>query len=680
MSQKGLIGAWRFQEQMVNGTDLLDGWDFQVTWSPTNITVNSAVQFTSTLAGGYLSIAGIITSGKTYTAHMIGSISVGGINIKDGAGTNKVLTGTFDEIFTYDSAGTTFNFQLTDNAAVAIFSKITLVETLISDLTPHGNLMQVYGATFTTDRKGRADSALSFDGVDDWSRIDDADLFDITEEITVAQWVKFPATSAGQYLSKDTSWAFVMNDDFTIRFRIFSPDPGWNDSGDSTLTYNDSQWHHVAGVYDGTTVFIYIDGAVVNSTVNSATDKSINVSARNTYVSSYGTTGVASGFKETIIDSLKIFDRALSPSEMLAEYNTYQPDGALNTGSLQKGLVAHFPLRSEYNKVGDELVTNGDMELDSNWTDSSTFGAPDDNSRSAVQAHNGTYSRHVDAGTSDYIGARSDAISMSVGRSYRGRLWMWYVAGGAPLASRIDDDPNAPNGTADATFPFTSDSGVWQESEAIFNAVNATAYLWLRPGSFSDGYYDDASVKPLLSADITPQGNHAEVWGADVQSEYTDFDGVDGYLDLGSDKPSDLTGDVTFSAWINATGWGEGNYGRIISNGRFIVHTYSNGSITVFSAGITAATSAIGALSLSTWHHVLATRTSAGITNIYIDGSLSGSADQSSGTPVAGTTNTLIGNRAAGDRTFNGYIDDIKIYNRALSATEVLALYNKGRN
>ncbi len=45
-------------------------------------------------------------------------------------------------------------------------------------------------------------------------------------------------------------------------------------------------------------------------------------------------------------------------------------------------------------------------------------------------------------------------------------------------------------------------------------------------------------------------------------------------------------------------------------------------------------------------------------------------------TPVANTKDFTIGNRYLDDRRFNGWLDDMRIYNRALSAQEVKELYN----
>jgi hypothetical protein len=80
----------------------------------------------------------------------------------------------------------------------------------------------------------------------------------------------------------------------------------------------------------------------------------------------------------------------------------------------------------------------------------------------------------------------------------------------------------------------------------------------------------------------------------------------------------------------------------------------------------------------STWHHLAATCTGNTI-SVYRDGKLQGSA---SNLPINyGQFNFNVGrasgNRDFNHRTFNGVIDDIRIYNRALSEEEILGLYRK---
>jgi len=82
------------------------------------------------------------------------------------------------------------------------------------------------------------------------------------------------------------------------------------------------------------------------------------------------------------------------------------------------------------------------------------------------------------------------------------------------------------------------------------------------------------------------------------------------------------------------------------------------------------------------WTHVAATRSGDGQLNIYADGSLIGHWD-STPVPASNCYQDLTIGAGRGDVSgpivtvnfFPGFIDDVRIYNRALSAQEVLGLY-----
>jgi hypothetical protein len=106
-----------------------------------------------------------------------------------------------------------------------------------------------------------------------------------------------------------------------------------------------------------------------------------------------------------------------------------------------------------------------------------------------------------------------------------------------------------------------------------------------------------------------------------------------------------------------------------------------NSRIFVSSDGLTTPTSANSSIALGTAYVVIVTRTNAtpGLVNIYLNGILSGSADQDSGNPTAGTP-TYIGNSAALTTGFDGDIDEVGIYNSILSATQIAQLNTSLRN
>jgi hypothetical protein len=63
---------------------------------------------------------------------------------------------------------------------------------------------------------------------------------------------------------------------------------------------------------------------------------------------------------------------------------------------------------------------------------------------------------------------------------------------------------------------------------------------------------------------------------------------------------------------------------------------------------------------------------------MYVNGVQSGSSAQNAGTPATGTATGAIGGDWSGGSNYNGTIDDVRVYNRALSASDVTALYNTG--
>lgn len=73
------------------------------------------------------------------------------------------------------------------------------------DASGNGNDGVVVGATLTFDRFGAPSSAMSFDGIDDYIRIpDNGDSLDITEDFTIALWLR-PTASSWFALNKHMS-------------------------------------------------------------------------------------------------------------------------------------------------------------------------------------------------------------------------------------------------------------------------------------------------------------------------------------------------------------------------------------------------------------------------------------------------------------------------------------------
>lgn len=128
-----------------------------------------------------------------------------------------------------------------------------------------------------------------------------------------------------------------------------------------------------------------------------------------------------------------------------------------------------------------------------------------------------------------------------------------------------------------------------------------------------------------------------------------------GTLEIICAKASSFASDYEFALYYSDVGADEG----------FLFGINGNSSDTEVS-GATPAT-------VSTWHHVCGVYDGSNM-HIYLDGS-------SDATPVARTAATpntalslRIGSRTADSNPLDGLIDDVRVYNRALTATEVAGL------
>ena len=199
-----------------------------------------------------------------------------------------------------------------------------------------------------------------------------------------------------------------------------------------------------------------------------------------------------------------------------------------------------------------------------------------------------------------------------------------------------------------------------------------------------------------LWKDQTPNGNDGTLTNGPTFSladaGALEFDGSDDYVELGSidsSNPLSLYGQNEFSieVWINSDLTGD-DYQRIIdksdagsgTNGWSIFQRPSNKFIYLYIDVTGVSTYQDNGASSGIWRNYLWTRKST-TTKLYVNGSLVDTEYVTKSVP-SDTTGMRIGswNHSTG-REYNGKIANIKIYNKTLSAEEILQNYNalKGR-
>ena len=181
------------------------------------------------------------------------------------------------------------------------------------------------------------------------------------------------------------------------------------------------------------------------------------------------------------------------------------------------------------------------------------------------------------------------------------------------------------------------------------------------------------------------------VWAAGHTGGALQFDGINDYVAVPNAPELNITGDITIAAWVN---FFEGGLGYDGSEKAIVTKCVGSGAYNNpydfrSSIAIEPELTMIRAdgsmhevfysdkhISLNTWHHVVV-RVENMVTNFYVDGNVTGkSAGGPSLTnpPTGNNYPVLIGARNDG-LYFKGLIDDVRLYNRALSASEIQMLY-----
>jgi hypothetical protein len=159
-----------------------------------------------------------------------------------------------------------------------------------------------------------------------------------------------------------------------------------------------------------------------------------------------------------------------------------------------------------------------------------------------------------------------------------------------------------------------------------------------------------------------------------VGSAYS-FDGVGNHIQV--NMPQTVLSKCTFSSWFKLngnqitgqyyiidgrTGWFEGSHSYLNVDRDLIQTLGYNYSTTIIND--------------NNWHNIITTY-DGNISTIYLDGNEI--SQESVGNLSIAFTNMKIGTSCYNNENFNGYIDDIRIYNRTLNLTEITALYNENK-
>ena len=197
-------------------------------------------------------------------------------------------------------------------------SQDSLKGSLLADKTPYENDGIINGATFTTDRMGQPNKAMSLNGND----IDISSFSDIGTTHTISMWLK---ASTDIYL--DERYLFDASDGRILlgwgsdtKGKIGLYDGTWRIFGD---TPSHNVWHLVTFTMSGTTskCKMFLDGVQYGTELD-YTPRQINGTIK--LGSRYAAIQITYYWNGSISD-VRIYNRALSEPEIKTLYNSYNP-------------------------------------------------------------------------------------------------------------------------------------------------------------------------------------------------------------------------------------------------------------------------------------------------------------------------------------------------------------------
>ena len=185
--------------------------------------------------------------------------------------------------------------------------------------------------------------------------------------------------------------------------------------------------------------------------------------------------------------------------------------------------------------------------------------------------------------------------------------------------------------------------------------------------------------------DSSGNGNDGVIHGATfidgISGKALSFDGIDDYVNYGNDESFDQTTDFTYEAWVKRAG-DFGSIQNILAKNSISTNLYgaptwffgSSNKVAFVVQNIAIIGSSNTAITDTNWHYIAITRDSYDNWKWYIDGNLDGSVVNTIKV-VPNSKNVYIGT-GHDNWLYNGLIDEVRIYNRALTANEIQANYD----
>jgi hypothetical protein len=487
-----------------------------------------------------------------------------------------------------------------------------------------------------------------------------------------------------------------------------------------TATLPLGTWSHLAVTYDGAVLRLYVNGTQVGT-------KSIaGQITPTTGALRIGGNNIWPEWFQGLVDEVRIYGRALSQTEIQSDMNTpVGPPAPPDTTppSAPTGLAATTAVgraNLSWNAATDNVGVhhyNVHRSTTANFTPTTAnrIAQPTTNSYVDSGLAGGTYYYRVTAeDAAGNVGGSSNEVTAVVPTDQPPTVSITAPTGGATVSGTVDVNANAsddvavlgvqflldgsPLGAEDTAAPFSvpwltttvangthrltavARDGGGHTTTSAFVDVNVNN----APGPPATGLvaaYSFNTISGSSVADVSGNNNGGTVSGpvATVAGKYggaLTFDGLNDWVTVADSNSLDLTTGMTLMAWVNpaaiSASWRtvlfkEGGPGSM----DYSLYAAEDTAKPIGQVYIGGEQNAIGTatLPLGTWSHLAVTYDGA-VLRLYVNGTQVGT--KSIAGQITPTTGVLrIGGNNIWPEWFNGSIDEVRVFNRALTQGEI---------
>ncbi len=507
---------------------------------------------------------------------------------------------------------------------------------------------------------GKLGKALSFDGVDDYVEIGDKQSLDGPSNLSISLWLQTNTSHTGALVNKyengqNNGYYLAVGSKFSSSDKItFFVDGTSEDIVITNNSITDGQWHNLVAVYQsGVGPKIFIDGVEQAGARTGTPQDSVGTTPGRSFRIGQYSPGGHSFYYKGLMDEVRVYNRVLSNSEV---------------NELYTSTIATAP------------PSNPTPSACTSW-------AYSDWSNCSV---NGQQTRSVTSSSPNGCQGGSPVLTQACTYSQTCTSWTY-----------SEWNACSPNGLQTRTIVNKSPAGCSGGSPTVSQSCTYNPPPQQTPilpqgllggWNFDEGAGDTASDSSGYNNSGALVGN--PTWVDGKSGKALSFDGVDDYVEVGDRSNLNIRKEISFSLWFKANA---SQVGPLVN--KYDVRSPDNGYYVGLSKRLSSGgtISSIFANKDSTnefvthqsfldyqWHHLVVIYRPDGVSQpkIYLDrieqsGTNIGPTLTTIGEPVG--SNFRIGRYSddAHSFYFKGLIDDVRIYNKILTADEIGALYGE---